>query len=204
MPGHQRYAAIVETAIRLFAEKGFRGTTTRDLAAAVGVTEPVLYIHFRNKRELYDAVVETKVQEGRDQVARLLGPYQDGQDDRSFFTRLGELLLEKYEQDPAYVRLLLFSALERHEVAELFYERQLLDFQRQVVKYIERRVREGAFRAVDPLIAARAFVGMIAHHGLMGVLFPDRVPHTSRKKIVQGVVDILMKGLSERRDRRAL
>jgi AcrR family transcriptional regulator len=39
----QRRQAIVEAAAALFAERGFRGVTTRELAKAVGVTEPVLY-----------------------------------------------------------------------------------------------------------------------------------------------------------------
>jgi AcrR family transcriptional regulator len=41
----------VKAAIHLFAEKGFRGATTRGLAAALGVSGPVLYQHFKNKRD---------------------------------------------------------------------------------------------------------------------------------------------------------
>ena len=60
MRGEERYAAIVRCAIRLFAEKGFRGATTRELASALGVTEPVLYRHFPTKRDLYNAIIEAK------------------------------------------------------------------------------------------------------------------------------------------------
>jgi len=60
MRGEERHAAIVRCAIRLFAEKGFRGATTRELAASVGVTEPVLYQHFETKRDLYAAIIEAK------------------------------------------------------------------------------------------------------------------------------------------------
>ena len=48
-----RRKAIVETAANLFAEVGFRGGTTRELAKRVGVTEPVLYEHFQTKSDLY-------------------------------------------------------------------------------------------------------------------------------------------------------
>lgn len=53
-----RRAAILDEAVKLFSEKGFRGVTTRELAAAVGVTEPVLYQHFETKRDLYRALIE--------------------------------------------------------------------------------------------------------------------------------------------------
>src|SRR5215471_17185553 len=114
MKGDQRRAAIVAEAIRLFAEKGFRGATTRELAAALGVTEPVLYQHFKTKQELYTAIIETKAREGMEKTGDLQR-YLKGDNDRAFFGALAGLILDHYEQDPAYSRLLLFSALERHE-----------------------------------------------------------------------------------------
>ena len=60
MKSDERRDAIVHSAIHLFAEKGFRGATTRELAAAAGVTEPVLYQHFRTKSDLYSAIIEAK------------------------------------------------------------------------------------------------------------------------------------------------
>src|ERR1051325_4376262 len=99
MKGEERRAAIVQSAICLFAEKGFRGTTTRELAGALGVTEPVLYQHFRTKHDLYSAIIETKSREisskasGLHELAR-------GTDDRAFFSTLGDLVLERYEKDP--------------------------------------------------------------------------------------------------------
>ena len=63
MKSAERRDAIVRSAIHLFAEKGFRGATTRELAAAAGVTEPVLYQHFRTKSDLYSAIIEAKAVE---------------------------------------------------------------------------------------------------------------------------------------------
>ncbi|MFM9597624.1 TetR/AcrR family transcriptional regulator, partial [Streptomyces scabiei] len=60
----ERRAAIIEAAIELFSEKGFRGTTTRELAQAVGVSEPVLYQHFATKKELYIAILSEKAVAG--------------------------------------------------------------------------------------------------------------------------------------------
>ena len=52
LTSEERRASIVEAACKLFADKGFRGTTTRELAAAVGVSEPILYEHFKTTRDL--------------------------------------------------------------------------------------------------------------------------------------------------------
>ncbi len=54
----ERRQAIVEAVREVFADKGFDGTTTRDLAAAAGVSEALLYKHFPSKQSLYAAMLE--------------------------------------------------------------------------------------------------------------------------------------------------
>src|SRR5262249_16826710 len=56
LSSEERRAAIVKAVRRLFAEKGFDGTTTRELAAAAGVSEALLFKHFPNKEALYTAM----------------------------------------------------------------------------------------------------------------------------------------------------
>src|SRR5438128_12278730 len=52
----QRRAMIVHAVRRTFAEKGFHGTTTRELADAAGVSEALLFKHFPNKEALFSAM----------------------------------------------------------------------------------------------------------------------------------------------------
>src|SRR3954451_21282545 len=96
MSSEDRRAHILDTACKLFAEKGFRGTTTRELAASVGVTEPVLYEHFKTKRDLYAAIIESKAHEGAEVVAALTEKYALTDDDRGFFTELGDFIVHLY------------------------------------------------------------------------------------------------------------
>ena len=53
---------ILDTGERLFAEKGYAGTTLRDVAAASGLRIPSLYNHFTGKEALYSAVLERGMQ----------------------------------------------------------------------------------------------------------------------------------------------
>jgi AcrR family transcriptional regulator len=55
---HERRLLIVEAAGRLFGERGYDGTRLDDVAAAAGVTKPVLYRHFDDKTALYLALLE--------------------------------------------------------------------------------------------------------------------------------------------------
>jgi AcrR family transcriptional regulator len=56
LTGVERRAAIIHAVRQVFAEKGFDGTTTRELAVAAGVSEALLFKHFPNKEALYSAM----------------------------------------------------------------------------------------------------------------------------------------------------
>lgn len=58
LPGAERRELILESAARLFGERGYRGTTLDEIAAASNVTKPILYRHFASKKALYLALLE--------------------------------------------------------------------------------------------------------------------------------------------------
>ena len=67
MAAAERRQHLIETAIRLFTDGSYRGTTTAEIARAAGVSEPILYRHFASKRDLYLAALEhvwAKTREG--------------------------------------------------------------------------------------------------------------------------------------------
>jgi len=57
IPGVERRALVLRAAARLFAERGFAGTRLDDVAAAAGVTKPIVYRHFDSKKALYLALL---------------------------------------------------------------------------------------------------------------------------------------------------
>jgi AcrR family transcriptional regulator len=58
LPAAERRAALIETAIKVFSEGSYRGTTTAEIARAAGISEPILYRHFASKRDLYLAALD--------------------------------------------------------------------------------------------------------------------------------------------------
>jgi AcrR family transcriptional regulator len=194
LSGQERRAAIVESAIKLFSEKGFRGTTTRELASAVGVSEPVLYQHFSTKRELYAAIIDTKCRDA-ERVIGHLESLSDKNDDHGFFSHVARLIIEFHDSNPSYLRLLLFSALEGHELSDLMREKQANAFENVVVGYIERRIRDGAFRSLDPSFVARTFTGMVAYHCQARILYKCHCSPLSRENLIQEMVGIFLKGI---------
>jgi AcrR family transcriptional regulator len=58
LPTEERRALIVEAAGALFGERGYEGVRLDEIAAAAGVTKPILYRHFDSKKALYLALLE--------------------------------------------------------------------------------------------------------------------------------------------------
>jgi AcrR family transcriptional regulator len=78
LPSDQRRAVIVEAAGRLFGERGYDGTRLDDVAAAAGVTKPILYRHFADKERLYLALLERH----RDDLSRFVVPAEGTLEER--------------------------------------------------------------------------------------------------------------------------
>ena len=64
MAGEERRLQILRIAVRLFSQHGFRGTTTKEIAQAAGVSEAMVFRHFATKEELYTAILDHKACEG--------------------------------------------------------------------------------------------------------------------------------------------
>jgi TetR/AcrR family transcriptional regulator len=186
---------ILAAAERLFSQKGFNGTTTKELAAKAGVHEAILFRYFKNKRELYRATVELKLARNRPAALQQMERAAESRDDRAFFEALAIGLLTRFEQDPSISRLILHSALDGHEPPKLAAERQLR-VEQPTLDYISKRIRDGAFRKIDPQHGVYAFGAMLFGYIVrQQVLGMSKHGKHDRKKIAKDFVTIFLDGI---------
>lgn len=165
-----RRAQVLAVATQLFARQGYAGTTTRQIAEAAAVNEAIIFRHFPSKEELYWAVIE-------EQFARLAPArelekrYATVSGTLELFTAVAQDVLDRNSDDHPLKRLLLFSALENHRLSSRFYRQYASGFYEVLGGYIRERIERGEFRPVDPVLAARAFVGMMVYHDMVQDLF---------------------------------
>lgn len=193
-----RQAGLIGAAACLFAAKGFSGTTTKDIAKAAGVSEALLFKHFPTKQALYSAILAEKAQYSELRIA--LEKASADRDDEGLFTLLAGFRIRK-GADPTMLRLLLFSALEGHELSSMFFRQQYRLFYDLLAGYISRRIADGAFRAVDPQLTARAFFGIIVHHRILHDILGIPL-HLTHEEVVQEYVRLFLGGLVRNRPAR--
>jgi len=194
LPGEERRRLIIESAAKLFSQHGFRGTTTREVAKAVGVSEATVFKHFATKEDLYGAIIEAKAQ--TQQVLGVIGPLAEARDDAGLLRTLATELIERTQSDPTLMRLIFFSALEGHALADLFFRRRVQTLDVFLGRYIADRIAAGAFRPADPLQTAWNFIGMVTFHVLLHELFGQKPPpHLTRKRAVEEMVTTFLQGV---------
>lgn len=192
-----RREAILEAAVKLFAERGFRGVTTRELASAVGVTEPVLYQHFPSKRDMYRALIEHKMEQMRGMNERFQALCAAPVSVEEFLNELALLAVDWHAADPSFLRLLMFSSLEGHELKEMFHEQMMTCYFRVLVDTLGRFIKQGELRDIDPELAAYAFKSLISQHCLDRHLFRHPLGERPNEVVVRTMVDVFINGLKK-------
>jgi AcrR family transcriptional regulator len=165
-----RREQILDVATGLFAQQGFQGTTTKLIAAKSGVTEALIFRHFPSKEELYWAVIERKI-DCAAPLERLLENLEAGGDDLDILSRVAFEVLERRAKDQTLSRLLLYSALEKHELSERFFRNYIANYFEVLARFVREGIAAGRFREVDPLLAARGFLGMVVYHSWVQELY---------------------------------
>ena len=215
MAGDERRLQIVTVAMRLFSERGFRGTTTKEIAQAAGVSEAIIFRHFATKEELYTAIIDYKgcaglgaspvAQEAEqpaliEKICGYAGEAMTASDDRAVFQSVALSMLEHHQRDPDFLRLLMYLALENHSLAQVFWDKNMRVLYEFLGGYVRRRQREGAFRDVDPNVAVRVFLGTLIHHSLCNLLWDKdparRILNLSNEEAAREFSEVLLRGIN--------
>src|SRR5277367_6412354 len=164
MHAADRRRHLIAAAVRLFATRGFSGTTTKAIAEAGGVSEAIIFRHFKGKEDLYGAILREKArQDGYDQMIDLLQGFAREDDDQRLVFHLVLRTLESFERDPDFHRLMLYAALEGHDLAKVSRRVLGMPLFKLLHGYVARRQKAGAFRNAQPALLAFGIVALPMH-----------------------------------------
>ena len=190
-----RREQILDIATPLFGRQGFQGTTTKQIAQHSGVTEALIFRHFASKEDLYWAVIERKIN-ATEPAKRMRERLNAGGTDQEVLSGIAAEILERRAKDQTLSRLLLYSALENHRLSHRFFRIYVAECYDVLADYIRRRVAEGKFRAVDPLLAARGFLGMVIYHSWIQELYGGkRYQNFSVEQVSTTLAEVWLQGM---------
>jgi TetR/AcrR family transcriptional regulator len=198
MAATDRRAQLLDIALNFFSQKGFDRTTTKEIAAAAGVTEAIVFRHFPTKQALYQAVLDQKsacpaAREWLEEARRRM----DANDDEALMRAIAEAVLEQYRSDPRMERLMLYAALEGQETALDHFRNVSMPIYELLREYLLKRQQQGALAAFSPAAILLSISGMAQQYAVYTRLFgfPQEI---SDEEAVETFTRILMDGIKPR------
>lgn len=176
----------------LFSRKGFAGTTTKEIALAAGVSEAIIFRHFKTKRDLYTAIIEHNIHStGAQQVMAGLEACMKRRDDEGLFRMLAKEIIEGHRKDARFERLMLHASLEGHELATIYRREFGLPIFDTLRVYLDRRQRSGALKAIPSGAMIVAIAGMANYFALND----EESLHVKDDQMVDAFTRIMMDGI---------
>jgi AcrR family transcriptional regulator len=149
---------IYDQATRLFAERGFAGTSFQDIADAVGLTRPALYYYVKSKDELLAKLV-AEITEGSAAGISAIARRAD-LDPAAKLHAIMTTSVQRQAQYAARFQLLIRSEAELPDDLAEAHEAGRRAVLKAVARVIDQGIEEGVFRPVDARIAALGLLGM--------------------------------------------
>lgn len=177
-----KHQAIIDAATRVFLDKGYRGASMDEVAAAAAVGKQTVYNHFTDKDRLFAAVVLATTDQVDGMVRLVAGSLVDTEHLERDLDELARRFLGTLMRPELLLlrRLIIASADLFPDLGRTWYERGFERVLATLAESFSRMVERGLLRVDDPLRAAEHFVGMLLWIPLNKAMFTgDERPYTS-------------------------
>ena len=171
--------ALITAATELFAERGFDGATIDAIARRAGANKAMVSYHFAGKQGLYAVIFDRDLDSIREQFGAIDAAQIPADEKlRRFIATIGDHLVRR----PSWAAMMLREVMSGGRHIEPRFLETFARVFALLQKIVAQGVREGTFRAVDPLFT---------HHTVMGsiVFFFAARPFRERM-IAEGRVDV--------------
>ena len=163
-------ARILASAAGMFANFGYNGVSTRDIASGAGVNEVTIYRHYPRKRDLYFAVLDAELKQVKLR-GDLLSGIAEAQDARTAVARTFELIAGTLANRPGLLRLMLYSSLELGDDIDPLLRKHLGELVEVIARYLEPWVSKGELRCTSAKTLVLSLIAIILSHGSLQRLF---------------------------------
>lgn len=152
-------AAILAAAQRLFVEKGYRGISMREIAEAVGMTKAALYYHFRDKEQLFVAILQAVLSD----LSSVIAESRAGSGTcQAQIERLVQRIMLLPPEERASLRLASQELGNLDDATRMAFVQIYHDqFIGRITAIFETGMASGEFKPLDPNVATWSLLGML-------------------------------------------
>lgn len=191
----KRRKQILEAALHVFSRYGFDRATIPDIAREAGIAVGTIYNYYEGKRGLLVAITNKYVIEPFTELVRR----GNTEGDTAFITAIMQNRLN-FGLDNVNKFLPIFNEVQKdEELRRTYNENVLRPVMNMMEKFVTSRMREGAFREIDPHILTRAIGGMVIGFMILYRIEGDKSPihNMDRQKMAGEMTGIVFRGIQK-------
>ncbi|SFV90425.1 Transcriptional regulator, TetR family [hydrothermal vent metagenome] len=157
--GSKTKAKILKTALKLFSAKGYKATTVRDIAGAMGVKQSALYNHFKNKDAILEALIGELTSSAIVHLFDDKAPQEAAKGGKALLAGIATKfkLLSFDGQNEALFKLLMQEMFRNERVREIYNEHFYQENVKKLSSYLFVMMQEEMICSSDPLLLANEF-----------------------------------------------
>lgn len=183
---------ILQAAQRLFARRGFDGTTTHDLAEAAGVAEGTLFRHFENKKAI---LVEVVTQGWVEILTDLLTELSEMGSYKAIAQVMKKRMLNLH-QNADLLRVCFMEAQFHPDLRDRIQAEVIVKMTDVAEAFFQTAMERGIYRPMNPRVVAQVFLGMFTVAGFSrDTLMPEQSSPDAMKEMAEGIADIFLNGV---------
>jgi len=187
---------LLDATLKLISEKGYLGSTTREIAQEAGVTELTLFRHFGTKEKLFEALLRTHTFLPR--LKELL-PELDGLSYGDSLRLIATRFLLSLKERKSLVKIMYSEVTTYPEKIKKLYNKFADDLRLTLASYFRGLQKKGLLRTVSPEMAAQLFLGMLfSYFRSEEIMRAGGMKKQTMEKNIKEFVDIFMFGTMKR------
>lgn len=185
-------ARILKAAQRLFARRGYDGTTTRDLAQAAGVAEGTLFRHFENKKAI---LVQVATQGWVELLTDLLTELSEMGSYKAIAQVMRRRMLRMHESADM-LRVCFMEAQFHPDLREQIQSEVIVKMTDVAEAFFQTAMDRGIYRPMNPRTVAQVFLGMFMVAGFSrDTIMTEGSSPQALQEMAEGIADIFLNGV---------
>ncbi|MBN2146841.1 MAG: TetR/AcrR family transcriptional regulator [Anaerolineales bacterium] len=185
---------IMDSAERLFAERGFHRATTRDIAKAADVSEGTLYNYFKDKNDLLMGIMSRLVEQQHISQRLTAGLPQDAP---GFLRAMLSWRKMFVDQNENALKSLVSEIMVDPVLRRRYYDELVAPGLTMVAFHLRERAHSGQIRPLDPELAAIILLSLTTGLWFFDVM-EDEMVHQRWDEIVELLISLLFEGAAPR------
>ena len=193
---------ILDAATKIFAEKGYEGGRTRDIAKEANISEGTIFRYFKTKKDLLvGLLMPLIVKFFRPLMFKSMEKIMNNKKNESINTVLKKIMMDR-------ISLIKRNApLVKTVMVESIYHPELLGpLQKEIApklilivdNFFKENINKGNLREIDPRLMTRSLISLLAGFYILSNAFPEVFATGGDERDIEKIVDILINGIGEK------